>query len=165
MSAATVTVSRAVTNPDPTVAPEEAIRALALDVFDVMDAHPWLGRQLSGSPWQPTMLWLFELVGRKIQKISFTRAAQFAATSAVLTYIIGAGGRETANAQAPEATGDRQDLLDSMAAFWEGLDAEEYRFTRTVSEQLRTHDDRNVFLAGIDLILAGATSDRAPASE
>jgi hypothetical protein len=35
------------------------------------------------------------------------------------------------------------------------LDPREYAFTRTVAGQLRVHDDRAEFLAGIDLILAG----------
>ena len=32
--------------------PREAIRALALGVFDAIDAHPWVGAQLSREPWQ-----------------------------------------------------------------------------------------------------------------
>lgn len=161
-AATSVTVSRAIVKRDPTAAPREAVRALALNVFDAIDAHPWLGRQLTGSPWQPSMLILFELFGREMQHIASTREAQFAATSAVLSYIVGASGRETANAQAPEATGDRQDLLDAMASFWEALDDGDYRFTRTMGEPLRTHSDRDVFLAGVELILAGAMSDGAP---
>jgi len=35
------------------------------------------------------------------------------------------------------------------------LDPEEYSFTRSVATQLRKHDDRTEFLAGIELILAG----------
>lgn len=42
-----------------------------------------------------------------------------------------------------------------MASFWDGLDSRDYVFTRRVSEPLRTHDDRAVFVAGIDLILDG----------
>jgi hypothetical protein len=33
-----------------------------------------------------------------------------------------------------------------------------YPFTRSVAAQLRAHDDREEFLAGIDLILAGITA-------
>lgn len=42
-----------------------------------------------------------------------------------------------------------------MAAQWEKLDAKEFAFTRKVAGQLRKHDDRREFLAGVDLILAG----------
>ena len=41
-----------------------------------------------------------------------------------------------------------------------GLDPDDYPFTRAVAAQLRDHDDREQFLAGIDLILAGIRSDR-----
>jgi hypothetical protein len=40
---------------------------------------------------------------------------------------------------------------------WANLDPDEYPFTRNVAGQLRDHDDREQFLAGIDLILAGIT--------
>jgi hypothetical protein len=38
---------------------------------------------------------------------------------------------------------------------WSQLDPGEYPFTRSVTGQLRAHDDRMDFLAGIDLILGG----------
>jgi len=50
-----------------------------------------------------------------------------------------------------------------LSAQWAKLDPEEYAFTRAVAEQMRTHDDRAEFLAGIDLILAGMTPARRPA--
>ena len=42
------------------------------------------------------------------------------------------------------------------------LDPDDFAFTRTVAAQLRDHDDREQFLAGLDLILAGirGRSDR-----
>jgi hypothetical protein len=42
----------------------------------------------------------------------------------------------------------------------EGLDAKEYAFTRIVAGELRVHDDRAEFLAGIDLLLAGMVASR-----
>ncbi len=159
-AATAATVARAVREADPGETPRGAIHAIALGMFDVIDAHPWIGRQLSGSLWQPTMLWIFELIGRQVQAMDAPLGAQFTSTSALLTYIVGAGGREATNSRTPEALGDRQDLLDAMAEFWERLDPEEYPFTRTVTEQLRRHDDRAEFLAGIDLILDGMKLSR-----
>jgi AcrR family transcriptional regulator len=160
LKAATASVvSEAVSESELDATPRQSLRTVALRIFDVMDAHPWLGRQLTGSPWQPTILWIFELIGRQVQKMCTGPTDPFTSASALLTYIIGAGGRETANAQAPEAFEDRQTLLDSMASFWASLDSEEYAFTRSVAEKLRTHNDREVFLAGIDLILDGIEAD------
>ena len=35
--------------------PREAIRAVALGMFDAIDAHPWVGAQLSREPWQSSV--------------------------------------------------------------------------------------------------------------
>jgi hypothetical protein len=40
-------------------------------------------------------------------------------------------------------------------ALWAKLDPAEFPFIRTIAGQLREHDDRDQFLAGVDLILAG----------
>src|ERR1700753_3112296 len=40
--------------------PRDAIRALALGAFDAIDAHPWVGTQLSRDPWQYAVLRLLE---------------------------------------------------------------------------------------------------------
>src|ERR1700733_12526002 len=139
----------------PDAPPREAIHAVALGVFDAMDAHPWIGGQLARPPWQSTMLQIFENIGRQVQALGAPATAQFTSTSALLHYIIGAGGQNATNSRSLAALGDRQHVLDTEAALWEGLDPREYAFTRTVAGQLRVHDDRAEFLAGIDLILAG----------
>jgi uncharacterized protein (DUF1501 family) len=88
--------------------------------------------------------------------------AQFTSTSALLHYIIGASGQNAINSRST-ALGDRQHLLDTEAEHWQRLDPKEYAFTRTLTEQLRVHDDRAEFLAGIDLILAGMMAPSTPA--
>ena len=47
---------------------------------------------------------------------------------------------------------NRTAFLESVSA---DLDPDDFSFTRTVAGRLRDHDDREQFLAGIDLILAG----------
>jgi hypothetical protein len=47
-----------------------------------------------------------------------------------------------------------------VATRWSQLDPHEYPFTRSIAGQLRGHDDRVDFLAGIDLILRGIDSTR-----
>jgi hypothetical protein len=154
-AATAVAVARAVEEADPDAPPREAIHAVALGVFDAMDAHPWIGGQLARPPWQSTMLQIFENIGRQVRALGAPATAQFTSTSALLHYIIGAGGQNATNSGSLAALGDRQHVLDTEAALWEGLDPREYTFTRTVAGQLRVHDDRAEFLAGIDLILAG----------
>jgi AcrR family transcriptional regulator len=144
--------------------PEDAIRAVALGVFDAIDAHPWVGAQLSRNPSQPAMLRIFERIGQQVQALGVPRSAQFTAASAVLHFILGVGGQNAANAQALKDTTNRTDFLETVSAAWASLDPVEYPFTRTVADQLRDHDDRMQFLDGIDLILAGISGlRRAPA--
>jgi AcrR family transcriptional regulator len=155
-----VAVGRAVDKADPDAPPREAIHAVALGVFDAIDAHPWIGGQLARPPWQSTMLQIFEHIGRQVQALGAPATAQFTSTSALLLYIIGAGGQNATNSRSSASLGDRQHVLDTEAGRWEGLDPKEYAFTRTVAGQLRGHDDRAEFLAGIDLILAGMMASR-----
>ncbi|MEV0988938.1 TetR/AcrR family transcriptional regulator C-terminal domain-containing protein [Streptomyces sp. NPDC049949] len=135
--------------------PQEAIRALGLRLFDAIDAHPWIGNQLSRSPGQSPMLRVFEHLGRQVRALGVPRAAQFTAASALLNYILGVGGQNAANAHGQESERNRKEFLDTVSAAWANLDPDEYSFTRDAAEQLRDHDDRVEFLAGIDLILAG----------
>jgi hypothetical protein len=130
-------------------------------VFDAIDAHPWVGTQLARGPWQSRTLQVFERIGRRLQALRVPDAALFTAASALLNYILGVAGQNADNTEAAKPGIDRTEYLDAMAAEWERLDADEYAFTRTVADQLRRHDDRAEFLAGIDLILAGITGTSA----
>ena len=56
LAAATETVIARVTGGSGEGAgPRGAIRTLALGVFDAIDAHPWVGANLSREPWRPAM--------------------------------------------------------------------------------------------------------------
>ncbi|WP_410673365.1 TetR/AcrR family transcriptional regulator [Amycolatopsis sp. cmx-4-68] len=153
-------ISRALAGTDPHQAPRDAIRALALGVFGAIEQHPWVGGQLTRPPWHATMLDIFELVGRQVRALGVPIEARFTATSALLVHIIGAGSQQATNSLSPEAENDRQEFLDQLSARWADLDPQKYEFTRSIVEQLRVHDDRVEFLAGIDLILAGLPQTR-----
>jgi AcrR family transcriptional regulator len=117
-AATAVAVARAVEEADPDAPPREAIHAVALGVFDAMDAHPWIGGQLARPPWQSTMLQIFENIGRQVRALGAPATAQFTSTSALLHYIIGAGGQNATNSRSLAALGDRQHVLDTEAALW-----------------------------------------------
>jgi AcrR family transcriptional regulator len=137
--------------------PQERIRAVALGLFDAIDAHPWVGAQLSTSSWQPRTPRIFESIGRQVRALGVPQREWFTVTSVLMQYILGAAAQNAANgATARTLTGvDRSAFLDAMATRWEELDPDEYSFTRTVGDQMRDHDDREQFLAGIDLALTG----------
>jgi len=142
--------------------PQEAIRAVAVAVFDAIDGHPWIGSELSRASLQPAMLRIFERIGRQVQALGVPVAAQFAAASALRNYILGVGVQNAANARAAQPGADRTELLETAAGVWASLDPGEFPFTRAVAGQLSGHDDRVQFLDGVDLILAGIAGLRPP---
>jgi AcrR family transcriptional regulator len=140
--------------------PREAIRAIALGVFDAIDAHPWVGTQLSREPWHSALLRIFESVGEQLQALGVPERAQFDCASALVNYVLGLAGQYAAGARLLPPETDRTAFLTAFAAQWEQLDPAEYPFARQVAAQLPEHDDREQFLAGINLILAGIITVR-----
>lgn len=135
--------------------PQNAIRTLALGVFDAIDAHPWVGGQLSRDPWQYAVLRILEGVGGRVQALGVPKHAQFNATTALMSFILGLAGQYAAGARLFPRDTDRTAFLGTVAARWAQLDPAEHPFVRQVATELPEHDDREQFLAGIDLILAG----------
>src|SRR6201996_6268682 len=133
----------------------QGIRAIALGAFDAIDAHPWVGAQLLREPGQSATLQIYEGIGSRLQALGVPASAQFNAWSALVHYILGVAGQNAANARLFPAVIDREAFLGSIASRWAQLDPGEYPFLRRVSAHLPGHDDREQFLAGIDLILAG----------
>jgi AcrR family transcriptional regulator len=140
--------------------PREAIRAIAVGVFDAIDAHPWVGAQLSREPWQSAMHRIFESVGWQLQALGVPERAQFDCASALLNYILGLAGQYAATARLLPRETNRPEFLAAVAARWAQFDPAEYPFMQRMAAQLREHDDREQFLAGIDLILAGIATIR-----
>lgn len=141
--------------------PEATIRAVALGMFDAMDAHPWVGSALTRAPGQLPIVRIFERIGQQVRELGVPDEEQWATVSALLHYVLGVSGQNAANTRvARELGADRSNVLDKVATAWSELDSDEYPFTRSVAAQLREHDDRADFLAGIDLILGGIESAR-----
>jgi AcrR family transcriptional regulator len=136
--------------------PEATIRAVALGMFDAIDAHPWVGSALTLAPGQLPMVRILEAIGQQVRALGVPDQEQWATVSTLLSYILGVGGQNAANGQFARTRDlDRSEFLDAVATAWSQLDADAYPFARSVAGQLRAHDDRMDFLAGIDLILRG----------
>jgi len=136
--------------------PQDAVRAIALAMFDAMDAHPWVGAALTWSAGQLTMVRILERIGQQLITLKVPEDQRWATVSALLNYILGVGGQNASNAQLAQARGaNRADVLGAVATAWSALDAQAYPFVRSVADQMRVHDDRADFVVGIDLILAG----------
>jgi AcrR family transcriptional regulator len=154
-------VARTMNAPVDGTTPQETIRALALAMFDAIDAHPWVGSALTRAPGQLPMVRVLERIGQQVRALGVPDGNQWATVSALLSYILGVGGQNAANTHfALEQGLDRSNFLDEVSTVWSELDPDEYPFTRSVARQLRIHDDRVDFLAGIDLMLRGIESAR-----
>ncbi len=142
--------------------PQAAVRAIALALFDVMDAHPWVGSALARAPGQLPAVRIVERLGQQLRALGVPDDTQWTAVSALLSYILGVGGQNAANAQFARVQGvNRSDFLGELSNAWSQLDPAQYPFVRSVAEQFRTHDDRADFLAGIDLLLKGLAPRRS----
>ncbi|MCG7596575.1 TetR/AcrR family transcriptional regulator [Mycobacterium sp. C3-094] len=135
--------------------PDVGIRAVALGIFDAVDAHPWVGAHLVRQPWQPAMVEIYERVGRHLTALGVADEALFHAGSTLVSFVLGVAGQNAANARQRPPGADRAALLDDMAQRWQRYDAQRYPVVHRMAAQLRDHDDREQFLAGIDILLAG----------
>jgi AcrR family transcriptional regulator len=159
-AAAEQVIDRVVTRVTRRPESRDAIRTLAVGVFDAIEAHPWVGAQLSRDPWQGAVLRILECVGGQLQALRVPHHAQFHAASALMSYILGLAAQYAAHARLLPPSADRSAFLATVAARWAQLDAAEYPFVRQVAARLPEHDDREQFLAAIDLILAGIETVR-----
>ncbi len=141
--------------------PEVTIRAIALGVFDTIDAHPWIGSALTSAPGLSPIVRILEPIGQQIRALGVPDDEQWAAVSALMAYILDVSRQNAANGQLARTRGlDRDNFLEAVSTAWSQLDPKEYPFARSVAGQIRNHDDRIDFLAGIDLILRGIGSPR-----
>lgn len=149
-------IARSLPAPMAGTTPQAAIRTLALAMFDAIDAHPWAGSALWQAPGQLPIVRIIEGLGQPLRTLGVADAAQWAAVSALLNYMLGVSGQNAANTQLALARGlVRNETLAAVASLWSRLDPVAFPFVRSMAGALQTHDDRLDFIAGIDLILAG----------
>lgn len=154
-AAADDVIARAMAGTEADAEPREALRAVALSLFDTVIAHPWIGAQLSREPWRPALLDVYESVGEHLEALGVPDHALLDAAGALVNYILGVAGQNAANARARTGDLDREAALTAVADHWAQLDPASYPRLHKAAAHLREHDDRRQFLAGVDLFLAG----------
>lgn len=141
--------------------PGEALRTVALGLFEAIDAHPWVGAQLSREPWRPALLEIYECIGRLLDALNVPEPVLFDAAGALVNYVLGVAGQNAANARIlADDNADRSAFLATIAAQWAQLDPDKYPFVHKAAAHLPEHDDREQFLAGVDIFLAGIVTLR-----
>lgn len=136
-------------------APDQAIKAIALGIFDAIEAHPWLGAHLTRAPWQIAMIRIVEGLGVQIQQLGVPATGQFDAWSTLVNYILGVAGQTAANDRVLPPGTDRSEFLSTLIERWANSSSKPLPFLESIAKELVEHDDRAQFLAGVDLILRG----------
>ena len=154
-------VARTMKAPAVGATPKATIRALALGMFDAIDAHPWVGSALTRAPGQLPMCASSNASASRFARLACRPKNSGQRCPLCCTTSLASVGRTPPTGSSLGTQGlDRSDFLEAMSTAWSQLDPDEYPFTRSVAGQMRVHDDRMDFLAGIDLILRGIHSPR-----
>lgn len=135
---------------------ESTIRGIALSVFSVIDAHPWVGSTLTSAEGLSPLVRILEPLGQQVRALRVPDKEQWAAVSTLIAYIIGVSKQNADNGQFARAQDlNRTAFLKVISNTWKKLDPEMYPFTRSMADHLPGHNDRADFLAGINFILRG----------
>jgi AcrR family transcriptional regulator len=138
--------------------PVDDLRRMAVTMFDAIVDRPWLGAYfMRNTDVQGNSLELYEKLGQQTLRLDLTAKQRFHAVSAITGYVVGTAadlGQEPPQEVLEGAT-SREDFLGRFAETWRGLDPERFPFVHEIVDEFDGHDDRDQFLAGLDLILAG----------
>ena len=138
--------------------PIDDLRAMAVTLFDAVVDRPWLGTQVMHNiAIQGNTLRLYEKLGQQTLRLDLTPRQRFHAVSAVVGVVIGNAadmGQEPPQ-EVVDGTVDRDEFLGRYAETWRTLDAEDFPFVHDIVEEFDGHDDKEQFLAALELTLAG----------
>lgn len=138
--------------------PIDDLRAMAVTLFDAIVDRPWLASYFMRNPWaQDNSMRLYERLGQQTLRLNLTPRQRFHAVSAVVGIVVGTAADLGQEPPQEVVDGDlgRDELLDRWAEAWRRLDPDEHPFFREIADEFAGHDDRDQFLAALDLALAG----------
>ncbi|MFI6517550.1 TetR/AcrR family transcriptional regulator [Spirillospora sp. NPDC050679] len=134
------------------------LRAMAVTLFDAIVARPWLAAYfMRNTDVQGHSLRLYEKLGRQTLRLDLTPRQRFHAVSAITGVVIGTAadlGMEVPQELLNGHVG-RDEFLGRYADTWRSLDAAEFPFVHEIVDEFAGHDDREQFIAALDLTLAG----------
>lgn len=138
--------------------PIDELRTLALNLFEVIQQHPWTSGYIMREPAvQGNALRLYERLGEQVMRLGLPPRETFHAVSAVFGFVIGAAidlGQKPPES-VTEGDMDRAEFLANYAERWRSMDVEEFPYLHYVVAEFAGHDDDDQFRAGLDILLAG----------
>ncbi|WP_329344545.1 TetR/AcrR family transcriptional regulator [Streptomyces sp. NBC_00663] len=134
------------------------LREMAIVLFDAMMDRPWLAAYfMRNTDVQDHSLRLYDKLGRQTLRLDLTSRQRFHAVSAIVGVVVGTAADLGAELPQELLDGDvdRVEYLSRYAERWRSLDAAEFPFVHEIADEFAEHDDREQFLAALDLTLAG----------
>ncbi|MFB4302420.1 TetR/AcrR family transcriptional regulator [Actinomadura sp. NTSP31] len=138
------------------------LRALAVTVFDTLDRHQWAASHVTAPATLPNTLRLLDRIGTLVMRTGLPADRHFAVSTAIFNYITGVSAQIIAPGPIVGASTTREAYLARAAEHWEKLDPADYPFLTRAATDLRDHDDRDQFIAGLDLLLDGLDTTKHP---
>lgn len=157
-AAASAVLEDALTAPGGDGDAEQAVVAVSTGFYEAVDAHPWLAGQLADAPWQPATVNLWERLGEALERMHVPEDALFTAVSTLAAYTVGVASQNATNTRTAAQDVSRGAAVDAVADQWLTYDEQSHPFVHRVVAQLRQHDDRQEFLKGLNVVLAGLRS-------
>jgi AcrR family transcriptional regulator len=134
------------------------LRAMAVTLFDAIVERPWLAAYfMRNTDVQGNSLRLYEVLGQQALRLDLTPRERFHAISAITGVVVGTAadlGMEIPQ-ELLDGDVDRDTVLGRSADAWRALDATEFPFVHEIVDEFAVHEDRDQFLAALDLTLAG----------
>ncbi|MFF7275088.1 helix-turn-helix domain-containing protein [Streptomyces griseorubiginosus] len=134
------------------------LREMAITLFDAMIDRPWLSAYfMRNTDVQGHSLRLYEKLGQQTLRLDLTPRQRFHAVSAILGVVVGTAA--DLGAEPPQevldGTVNRVEFLNRYAESWRKLDPAQFPFMHEIVDEFAEHDDRDQFLAALELTLAG----------
>ncbi len=138
--------------------PIDALREMALKLFDGIVERPWLGDYfMRNTDVQGNALRLYERLGQQTLRLDLTALQRFYAVSAIIGVVVGSAvdlGQEPPQEVLDGAT-TREEFLGRFAKSWRELDPEEFPFVHEIVDEFDGHDDVDQFRSALELTLTG----------
>jgi AcrR family transcriptional regulator len=138
--------------------PIDDLRVIAVTLFDAIVERPWLAAYfMRNTDVQGNSLRLYERLGQQTLRLDLTPRQRFHAVSAIVGVVVGTAadmGQEPPQ-EVLDGAVDRGEFLGRYAARWRELDREEFPFVHEILDEFAAHDDKDQFLAALELTLDG----------
>jgi AcrR family transcriptional regulator len=137
-------------------APNDALLGAALAIFDSIQAHPWVGGQLTRSAIQPAVVRIWKTIAVQLERLGVHGQAGATAGSTLTSFILGSVANNASDPSRFANAEERMARLESMSEEWAKRESDP--LVIDIATQLREHDDRQQFVDGVRIILRGVAA-------